>query len=129
MHFPAEKKIILIKKLFYALQNGRAKSYLFQGKNRGVDLKADGGIGLGPLLFKLSFCKLSASLEHNGPLSVPNGPLDVSPGLKKSQLHKQKLGVFQCNKNKVFLNSNNLHGTLKMAYLQSIQAHVVKYLY
>lgn len=90
---------------------------MFQGKNRGVDLRADSGIGLDPPLFKLSFCKLSASLEHNGLLSVPNGMLDVSPGLKKSQLHKQKLGVFLCNKNNVFLNGNNFLVLLKIAYL------------
>lgn len=90
---------------------------MFQGKNGGVDLRADGGIGLDPPLFKLSFCKLSASLEHNGPLSVPNGMLDVSPGLKKSQLHKQKLGVFLCNKTNIFLNSNNFPAVLKIAYL------------
>lgn len=117
IRFPAGEKIILIKKLLYALQNGRAKGYLFQGKNRGVDLRAGNGIGLDPPLFKLSFCKLSASLEHNGPLSVPNGMLDVSPGLKKSQLHKQKLGGFLCNKNNVFPNSNNFHAILKVAYL------------
>lgn len=117
IHFLAGEKIILIKKLLYALQNGRAKGYLFRGKNGGVDLRADSGIGLDPPLFKLSFCKLSASLEHNGPLSVPNGMLDVSPGLKKTQLHKQKLGVFLCNKNNIFLNSNNFQAVLKMAYL------------
>lgn len=107
--FSSRGKIILIKKLLYALQNGRAKGYLFQGKNRGVDLRADSGTGLDPSLFKLSFCKLSASLEQNGPPSVPNGMLDVSPGLKKSQLHKQKLGVFLCNKTNVFINNNNFH--------------------
>lgn len=117
IHFPAGEKAILIKKLVYALQNGRAKGYLFQGKNRRVDLRADSGIGLDPLLFKLSFCKLSASLEHDGPLSIPNGMLDVSPGLKKAQLHKQKLGVFLCNKNNTFLSSNNFRAVLKVADL------------
>lgn len=80
-------------------------------------MRADSGIGLDPPHFKLSFCKLSASLEHNVHLSVPNGMLDVSPGLKKSHLHKQKLGMFQCNKTNILLNSNNLHAVLKIAYL------------